>query len=142
MREYLFRGKDKKTGEWAFGDLIHKDTSGDDIAIRIYSDVRFPVVVDNETVGQFTGKFDDKESRIFEGDIVKADFEIHHEEHFATPAWTDKYKDAICLVEFTNEQFVLKNPLSIYMKELHWAYNIEIIGNIHDNPSLLESKND
>lgn len=140
MREILFRGKDFSgviNHNWCFGSL---DTIEDDRAIIIYSD-RFGnkcrIFVDPSTVGEYTGLKDKNGQRIFEGDIVTyedavADFEGYHDDVFLNcgevgiSAWDGIY--------FTNRQTVDMSDLY----ESETMVDCEIIGNIHDNPELLE----
>ena len=154
MREILFRGKRLDNGEWVDGclaayDLIcpnyPEDTSnatGDYYGQTPY--VGF-VEVDPETVGQFTGLTDKNGKRIFEGDIIKADngkqssvsvvkFGDYYPEMFF------KMLDMFC----PGRQHLLAfgfYAASIGKHEemiLFQSQCVEIIGNINDNPELLE----
>ena len=70
-REILFRGKDEN-GNWHEGDLVHDAFDGTSkiVKIGIMAPKSYPVEVKPETVGQFTGRTDEFNVRIFENDIV------------------------------------------------------------------------
>ena len=130
MREILFRGKRVDTGEWVHGDLIHHDgyvAIWDKNASYVED---FEVIP--ESVGQYTGLTDENGKKIFEGDIVT----------FKT--FTQKLKAEVIYKggEYWCKSKCGKELLSIVVEnckkdcELH----CEIIGNIHDNPELLEVK--
>ena len=134
MRDILFRGKRIDKNEWVEGDLIHLP-NGIAILANGYA------YVIPETVGQYTGLMDKNGKRIFEGDVVKI---------------TDENVcfDTMAVIEFGNPNGLynwgwqlkpLENkPFAIEI--LHWVDMeesgafIEVIGNIHDNPELLEEK--
>lgn len=84
------------------------------------------VEVDPKTVGQFTDLTDKNGKKIFEGDIV---------ERF----WLgDKHTYLIC---YDNDiaSFIGKDICSEYLTTFDYdACKFEVIGNIHDNPELLE----
>ena len=90
------------------------------LAIELYMDEVAPV--DPDTVGQFTGLYDREDNEIFEGDIVR----------------TSVAKDDIGLVEWHSEHAAFV----VHMKGSSQWYPLDkgdkIIGNVHDNPSLLE----
>lgn len=80
MRETLFRGKQKETGEWAEGFYLplgdeeyiitpEQLAKGLDVGGWLNGCKAFEV--DPETVGLFTGSYDKNEKRIFEGDLVE-----------------------------------------------------------------------
>lgn len=116
MREILFRGK-TSDGEWYEGNLfVLDDNKG--YKITVGSDaVTFSAYVIPETVGQYTGLTDKNGKRIFEGDILKWD----------SQEWGCKYNE---LVEWNYE--LLSGRVN------DWRQWCEVIGNIHDNPELLE----
>lgn len=122
-REILFKGKRVDTGEWVEGSLI-----GNDVVVgRIvefeedYFCTEFWYKVDPETVGQFTGMTDKKGKKIFEGDI-----------------YSMGEKNILYVVIFDKSQFIGKQVGNRSLAGLeYWKSDIEIIGNIHDNPELL-----
>ena len=127
MREILFRGKRKDNGEWvkgSFWDEIPNELGG----IAQYGSCVFHHI-DLATVGQFTGLTDKNGTKVFDGDVVKV------------LQGKDK---GVAYVGFENGSFMLyPRTGNIYERTL-WAYwyndwDVEIIGNIHDNPELLEN---
>lgn len=116
MRKILFRGKSIYSDEWYFGSYI----SGGYIMMYGF-DQRS---VDPETVGQFTGLTDKNDKMIFEGDVVKG------KDHLARDFEVYGY------VDHKNGSFVIVGD---FMTHYRWIdYDLEVIGNIHDNPELLE----
>ena len=121
-REILFRGKSKKTGEWFFGNLFDKDNSG---RTHVCTTAQGCLDIDPETVGQFTGLIDKNDKRIYDGDIV-----INKNLH--SKKWVVKYRTDSEYVGFVLVE-VGKSGISYFTS---WA-EVEIMGNIHDNPELL-----
>lgn len=144
MREILFRGKRKDTGEWVEGDLVRlKDGAKAIPHIYGYGEV-IP-----DTVGQFTGLTDKNGKRIFDGDILRAD------NGKQTAVLIVKYGD------YLPEMFYKMLEMCVPGKRHLLAYGFyavsigkgeemilfqspcaEVIGNIHDNPELLEGDRD
>ena len=121
---YLFRGKRVGNGEWVEGDLVHLP-NGTVILANGYA------YVIPETVGQCTGLKDKNGKLIFEGDVLSYD----------EKRGVVKYKNA-CYV-FWWKGFN-KYRLDCFKECILTNYagfdNLEIIGNIHDNPELLGVK--
>jgi len=151
MREILFRGKRLDNGEWvASGNLLHANDNGKhSYYIPVHND-KFGTIedecdnilsieygtfykVDPDTVGQYTGLTDKNDKRIFEGDIVRtvATANDHHQKG-ATAIMSVRYwMGNPCLCFPGNDSGTPLYPLCV-------STTIEVIGNIHDNPELLE----
>lgn len=117
-REILFRAKRKDNGKWVYGDLLHPDNYGNGYCIEDFTKEKNNCYdINPETIGQFTGLTDKNGKEIFEGDIVKWD----------EKEWGCPYNE---LVEFDYELLA--------MRKHDYKQWCEIIGNITDNPELLE----
>ncbi len=154
MREILFRGKDV-TGKWresgavfVRGDIalmiterpikeIVKDKNGELV------DVIFNFcAVDKETVGQFTGLTDKSGKKIFEGDIIKVvspndDEEKPFIEEMVEICFDEKER-AYKMRGYIGAQ-IDEQPFDFSKTEVE-EYQVEVIGNIHDNPELLKGE--
>ncbi|AHL18715.1 YopX family protein [Listeria monocytogenes] len=147
MREIEFRGKRIDNGEWVYGNLMQFEDS----ATFIFADERkgastltyahFIInnmhAIDEKTIGQYTVLKDKNGKKIFEGDIVafsEDDFHVFNSQ-----------------VEYFSEDgypaFDIKVPSTYYFDSnvfsevsMSGLYEIEVIGNIHENPELLEEK--
>lgn len=137
MREILFRGKRADNGEWAYGYYLEE--IGSCIKEKPSAVSTQTYLVLHETVGQYTGLNDKNGKKIFEGDIVRLTDEYNEIEWtavvvFGNPNgeynWGWQLK---AIGEFDGNKDIL---LWVDMEE-SGAY-CEIIGNIHDNPELLE----
>ena len=127
MREILFRGKTTDTREWVYGFYFHqKDTP---IEGHFIIDLKgFDEEVLPETVGQFTGLTDKNGVKIFEGDVLKCVNPNDGQHHI-----TDFISSMVN--GFTLKNVKLTRELALYDND--WPDEIEVIGNIHDNPELI-----
>ena len=117
MREILFRGKRKDNGEWVEGTGVVY-TGKETLIVKFnYYFEHYEVLP--ETVGQYTGLTDKNGKKIFEGDIVKVPV----------------YFDCGCYPHTEIRTKVVKIPM---FYTIAFDGDIEIIGNIHDNPELLK----
>jgi len=132
MREILFRGKRIDNDEWDFGFI--EDLGGDWF---IVSPNGIGEAVDPSTVGQFTGLTDKNGRKIFEGDILQGFW--YCEGVRAKVVWIDDAATFGILYSFrkSGEKTAWLNS-SWYKFTSESPYFPEIIGNIYDNPELLE----
>ena len=130
MREILFKGKRIDNGEWVYGSFIPdlcEILYGDklDGFIKPFGKIReerLVVEVDRRTVGQYTGLTDKNGTRIFEGDVIR-----------------DEDGDVMVVKWLTESAAFVLEPkpyASVYFYGT-LSSRIEIIGNIYDNPELM-----
>ena len=134
MREHLYRGKEVTTGEMVFGNLLIREgeVSGEKQYFIVHPKRGVYRYEENkvypETVGQYTG-LTIRGLKAFEGDIVRK-------------RWTGGL--SIAQIIFNDGMFIIKwneyehNFVSITT----FGDELEIIGNIHDNKSLLSEAKD
>ena len=142
-REIKFRAKDR-VGVWVYGDL--RLTSREP---HIWTDPYTSHIINTETIGQYTGFKDNNGKEIYEGDIIR-DF---HSFYFSGD-FTKKIRGAydvtqdkdVPLVSYCRNyavewgkrgSYILRNgsdqhPLCTRFR------GVEVIGNIYDNPKLME----
>ena len=156
MREILFRGKLKaengefQKGEWVYGDFVTL-IDGKEKHPHIYGKGE----VKAETIGQYTGLTDKNGKEIFEGDIFKFPDEIWESSYTSCgteyDSWTVENYGVVGFCEDTGRFDFIKykfneNSVEADLHENHniefceFVSDLEIIGNIHDNPELLESE--
>lgn len=121
MREYLFRGKTIANGKWSEGTLLVTKQG-----CCITPDATVYVAVDSETVGQYTGMVDKNGKKIFEGDIID----------FSDRSDGDGY--GVVKYDANETEFGIEYD-NIYksLGKHYYPEDIEVIGNIHDNPNLV-----
>ena len=139
MREILFRGKTEQ-GEWIEGLLTYCNFNhGIEKAIYVATELGsiIPYRTKQETVGQYTGLTDKNGKKIFEGDIVCTRFpkECEHAGNICSLG-DIQFRDGMFGIEWTQ----WKNDTFWGLRRIDEDFHkeIEIIGNIYDNPELLE----
>lgn len=120
MREIKFRGKTILGGRWTYGYLTKRGYN--DVVIGYEHDINY---IDPATVGQYTGLRDSVRSKeypkgqeIYEGDIVRATGG-----ECRNGMWEYDYTEVVSDIRYI--------PI-----EVSEAENINVIGNIYDNPEL------
>lgn len=125
MREIKFRGRWYKPGhgwQWVYGYLTGED--------HIHNDEGFWGSVKKGSVGQYTGLKDMNGVEIYEGDICDCkEFEC-----CGKAQWSEDQASFFFLVLLEDGSFE-EERFSDYVDKL------EVIGNIHENPELLEVTN-
>ena len=141
MREILFRGKRLNNGEWVYGfyayelrgeHYIHADEGA------WYDGPMLTMVeVERETVGQYTGIDDKIGVKIFDGDIVSFttfDYNGVDRQHVGVVRWGDCHF-------FIDGTHVGNDDALFDLSAVRCEdEEFEVIGNITDNPELLEGK--
>lgn len=132
MRDIRFRGRRLDNGEWAYGNLIittnpfKKEDEPFGYFIHSGPNIMAPEPVDPKTVGQFTGLKDKAGKEIFEGDLISeggsAPYEVIWQHH--SVQW---------IMQSLSEGRYYRHMAMDYA-----AKSYEIIGNVFDNPDLLQ----
>lgn len=149
-RQIVFRGKRIKDGKWICGNLADYSMKVFNTTIDkkvIFGNIvsfatdNFGYVVDDcavdpETIGQFTGLLDRNGKEIYEGDIITV------KGRYPRVVLWDKMMWALMPTEYYHDEVLwvmnLQHPRVDWWEE--FADEFEIIGNIHDNPSLISDK--
>ena len=155
MREILFRGKRLDNCEWVEGAYCPKRCSGDYpsiIKLGQPHEGRW-FAIDPATVGQYTGLCDKNGKKIFEGDILEFPDEVW--ESYYTDcgteynSWETKNRGVVGYCEDYGrfdfvEYLCIESSVNADLHEngalqfSDFIRDLEVIGNIHDNPELLE----
>ena len=122
MREILFRGKDIR-GVWHIGLLAH---IGNAWYISNKAGVATAFEVIPDSIGQYTGLNDQNGAGIFEGDIVN----ITGEDEIGKVEWREDGAAFVVVCDGFEKSFL----------ENLWGRDVEVIGNICDNPEILKGE--
>ena len=134
MREILFRGKRTDNGDWEYGDLWCNPYGKR--VVCIVSPINDQGTtggneVNPETVGQYTGLKDKNGKKIFEGDIIGTDI--------ARPYLIVEFRDGCFMFNCNDGGKDYYDIMLSILEEAQTEYKYgEVIGNIYDNPELLE----
>ncbi|EQC0678203.1 YopX family protein [Listeria innocua] len=134
MREIEFRGKaihpnslEQIVGSWAYGGIFENKiiTRNLDMDSHYHGFIS-EIEIDIKTIGQYTGLKDKNGKKIFEGDIVNCKF------------FDRMVGDIAGVINFTDCVWAVSDFKNKRLYQSIDVDNIEIIGNIHENPELLE----
>ena len=136
QREIKFRGKRIDNGEWVYGSLmIWPD--GDAIILQRVKrrNMLQKVIVDPDTVGQYTGIKDARGADIYDGDIIECissnHIPIRHLIRFCDErGYYAQYDNSNWTGELNECGHICQHYIDKFGKY--------VIGNIHDNPELLK----
>lgn len=119
---FLSRGKRIDNGEWIFGNLIRTDDGVYIIQNYVPQHLIKNYEVDQSTVCQCTGLNDKNGKLIWENDVVKIN-----------------NSKVNTLITFRDFEIICTIPNEKYYKHrLEYDTEYEVIGNVFDNPELLE----
>lgn len=125
MREIKFRGK-YGNNPWLYGSLVTKNRNNNGIQERNSS---VTILVNDGSIGQYTGMNDSMGKEIYEGDIVRTS---DNDDELAVVEWDDAD------LRFTVTHGNVVNGLG----EGYYSHEVEVIGNMYDNPELLGGAHD
>lgn len=145
MREIEFRGKRIGNGEWLVSKTVVRADGGFFLVLpdaEVYGDYGnkegvthlccnrgFLAEVSPETVGQYTGMKDKNGNKIYEGDVA------------ALPKFPNGVDKRFVMYDEGRARFIRRSPNckdSDYVINACCCEDYEVIGNIYDNPELLE----
>lgn len=136
MKEYIFHGKSKATGEWVEGYLNYDKTRKQYCIMD--NVMAFPIPVYEKSVGQYSGSYDENGRRIFEGDIISIMFETDGVDGFPGYSW---YESAAVVFSEEKHAWIVvfdDGGEEMYLNEYNDADGICVIGTVFDNIDLLE----
>lgn len=136
MRQYLFHGKSKETGEWVEGYLTYCPTRKQYYIMG--SMHSFPIPVYEESIGQWTGVCDKNNRKIFEGDIISIMFETDGVDGFPGYSW---YESASVVFSDEKHAWIVvfdDGGEEMYLSEYDDVDDIYVIATVFDNADLLE----
>lgn len=135
MREIKFRGYSCAMEKWYYGSLVCLPAISDDTCavcdIMDEEGSRHPV----SKVGQFTGLHDRNGKEIYEGDFVEYTYTSRRGRGYKPQEHTEK---GYIVYREQEAGFVLVLPKSDICVGEIFCKCINVIGNIFDNPELLE----
>ena len=144
---YKFRGKEIDTGKWVYGGLFKEpappqcfEKTLEDKYWIVYPNPKYMpdwnlpyqmvrTDVDKDTIGQYTGLKDKNRKEIYEGDIVSFNLKSDSE---GQPNITGYIE-----YQTTFSGYRIMSLKGIFALDYN-IKDIEVIGNIYDNPELLE----
>ncbi len=139
-RQIKFRGK-AKDGGWWYGSLVYFPDSQTAHIIpcgtcKVQNVICDFVEVDPATVGQYTELSDSNGKEIYEGDIITVNG------RYPRVVLWDKVSWALMPCKYYNDKHFwimnLQHPDNYWWEK--FADEMEVVGNIQDNPELLKDK--
>lgn len=148
----ICRGKMKLDPvKWIFGCLVFDPDDMEPVGIIQQSEVGHPLDIPymcdgcvdgnlpgviKETIGMYTGVDDAAGMQIYEGDIVEPRLVIGpHAGYGFGKKKVEFRRGAFVLVDYMGREFVTLNGLDS-------AVELRVCGNVHDNPELMEARNE
>ena len=134
-REILFRAK--CSGKWRYGSYVHFNKKPthycfncnykDFIVTNGVYDEHYYAITELSSLGQYTGLKSKEGNKIFEGDIIS----IGGGSLKAVVIWLNgafRFRDEL------NSKAIYFEGIEVIVRD----YDVQVIGNIHDNPELIK----
>lgn len=125
-REILFRGKSILTGLFIEGNLVIDRNRETFIIWFNHKQKECWTSIYPYSVGQYTGRTDKNGNKIFEGDIVIIDNSLK-----AVVIW---FNGSFRFQDELSSKATSLDEMGVVMRN----YDVQVIGNIHDNPELMK----
>ena len=155
QRKIKFRGKEIDTGKWVYGGLFKEpappqcfEKTLEDKYWIVYPNPRYMpdwnlpyemvrTDIEKETIGQYTELKDENGKEIYSGDIIEFSYDmfVGNFDTFVAKGKVVFEEGAFYVEVFENERTTKDEAYLLYSINLD---TIEVIGNIYDNPELLE----
>lgn len=135
---YLFKAKRADNGEWIVGGLVRYGFTGKEkyYIVPDYASDLYAMEIDPNTICQYTGLKDKNGKLIWENDVVKFDVYYYGKLESSTISQI-KWCNDLCALSLVVNGRGTRGTLG-HLMDLN--KEIEVIGNIFDNPELLESE--
>ena len=137
-RQIKFRGK-RRNGDWMYGALMPVEFTW--WGCWSIADKNFRHEVDEDSIGQYTGFNDFNGTEIYEGDILRLFAEpdvgaivVRYGENPGTILGRESYG---FYVNFANKRL---NEINREDFLFWYRKGVKVIGNVYDNPELMEEK--
>lgn len=154
MREILFRVYDKEEGRYRQLDGLHDTMMIDRDGKASYYNLQNGSGGDEYIIEQFTGMRDEGGKRIFEGDILEVGMGprvVIGDDGRAVELESGETRNALYVVEYESSSFTLRGVegsfegLGLLPHIMDCRIDDDdpprVIGNIHENPELVEDPN-
>jgi len=138
MREHLYKGKDKETGEWVYGNYVKCDVETHDLIFgweAVSGSRASRVEITKGTQCEYIGLLDCKGQKIFEGDLIQ-------QQNYCGEEYTAIYKVVydgcgFCLEMIKGNELAMAKAEGGLSSFGHYENNKlkkgEVVGNVHDN---------
>jgi uncharacterized phage protein (TIGR01671 family) len=154
MREIKFRGKRLDNGEWVYGAFVPDALETPDNDLTTWGFIRRfnrdigkmeTIEVARESVGQYTGLCDKNGKEIYEGDILRFDdtgeegYEYKEGFDFINMAVVIWHAGRFELDNFASTNSGVLDEMNHCQEDFIFVFSgAEVIGNIYENPDLIE----
>lgn len=148
--KYEYRAKRLTNNKWAYGYMLVNSAGKYCLngACQFEDNSENPVYIDKNTIGRYAKFRDINKKDVYEGDIVEWTF-FYYERINGGLTYSDtivtgiiKYKDGEFIFVPIRNNFQKVDYYVIDDLETDTESDAEVIGNIYDNPELINNKNE
>lgn len=151
MGEILFKAKRIDNGEWVQGFLFKMQVDGgytwcigeEPLTANDYSEIvgcgRTWFFINHHTLCQYTGLTDKNGNKIWENDVVKKHFYTDYDAYANSEEYVGfvKYEDFAWVIKSPKSRMIRTFPIIEAIAYSKDVKHFELIGNIFDNPELI-----